>query len=361
MSTVNAPVDDTPPPAYECIPCVFKSIKLSEYTRHVSTKKHQKRILAVSSDVMAYHHDDTDVAAAAANDSAELLACTASRRNSATTTAMFSYYCKICNRPYSARNSAWYHEKKCKVRALALSETNEIGSATGATVGNNDDNLAESSTTTSYSYHNKDELINKLLHDNAEMMKLIKEIVPRIGNTMITSTTHNKFNINVFLNEQCKDAINISDFVDSLKITMQDLHLTGERGLVESITNVLVQGLNDMDIYKRPIHCTDLKRDILYVKENEHWGRDEAQEHMRKSVNDIAYKQIISVQNWKNGLSDSDIHCDETLQLQYNTLLLKTLADTGEKDVRKIVRSVCKQVYLGPEMINNPASCCGGV
>lgn len=329
--------------AYECSACVFKSIKLSEYTRHISTKKHQKRI------VLASETASTAATAAAAPDIAA-------------TSTTDSYYCKLCNRPYSARNSAWYHEKKCKMRSLELSHLQQTQTTPKQqekkTVNNNTDDSAAASVAVAdellaYSYHNKDELINKLLQDNAEMMKLIKEIVPRIGNTMITNTTHNKFNINVFLNEQCKDAINISDFVDSLKITMQDLHLTGERGLVESITNVLVQGLNDMDIYKRPIHCTDLKRDILYVKENEHWGRDEAQEHMRKSVNDIAYKQIISVQNWKNGLSDSDIHCDETLQLQYNTLLLKTLADTGEKDVRKIVRSVCKQVYLGPEMLHS--------
>ena len=327
--------------AYECTACVFKSIKLSEYTRHVSTKKHQKRVML----------------AAAAGSSAipvpTAASATATVGAAAIDSSSYYYYCKLCNRPYSARNSAWYHEKKCKMRALEFSQQQQEQQQKQQQQQQQIHDIVVEPA--EYSYHNKDELINKLLQDNAEMMKLIKEIVPRIGNTMITNTTHNKFNINVFLNEQCKDAINISDFVDSLKITMQDLHLTGERGLVESITNVLVQGLNDMDIYKRPIHCTDLKRDILYVKENEHWGRDESQEHMRKSVNDIAYKQIISVQNWKNGLSDSDIHCDET-QLQYNTLLLKTLADTGEKDVRKIVRSVCKQVYLGPEMLHASAN-----
>jgi hypothetical protein len=87
-----------------------------------------------------------------------------------------------------------------------------------------------------------------------------------------------------------------------------------------------------------------LKRDILYVKENEQWERDETQEHLRKSVNDIAYKQILSVESWKNTLPN--LNYDDTLQLQYNSLLKKTLADTGEKDIKKIVKSVCKQVYL---------------
>lgn len=265
------------------------------------------------------------------------------------------YKCKHCARNYSARNSAWYHEKHCKQRAAeesASSLTATVATTTTTTTTTTDIALATQNKT-------KDEVIDRLLKDNAEMMKLLKEIVPRIGpTTMIMNTTnHNKFNINVFLNEHCKDAVNISDFVNSIKITMQDLKLTEERGIVESISNVLVQGLNDMDICKRPIHCTDLKRDIMYVKENEQWERDETQEHLRKSVNDIAYKQILSVENWKNTLPN--LNCDESLQLQYNTLLMKTLADTtGEKDVKKIVKSVCKHVYLSdtPPQIQNQAA-----
>jgi hypothetical protein len=236
------------------------------------------------------------------------------------------YTCRFCDKQYIARNSLWYHEKRCKQHHVALQL--QLQNKT------------------------KDEVIDRLLKDNSEMMKLLKEIVPRIGPTtmIMNNTTHNKFNINVFLNEHCKDALNISDFVNSIKITMHDLKLTEERGIVESISNVLVQGLNDMDICKRPIHCTDLKRDILYVKENEQWERDETQEHLRKSVNDIAYKQILSVENWKNTLPN--LNCDDSLQLQYNTLLMKTLADTtGEKDVKKIVKSVCKHVYLSESLL----------
>jgi hypothetical protein len=249
--------------------------------------------------------------------------------------ASITYCCKYCNKLYSARNSAWYHEKKCGTYRQHPQQNQHP---------------QQQQQHQQQQQQEKDNIIDKLLKDNAEMMKLIKEIVPRIGNTMIMQTNHNKYNINVFLNERCKDAINISDFVNSLKITMQDLHLTEECGLLESITHVLVKGLNNMDVYKRPIHCTDLKRDTMYVKDNEVWERDETNEHLRKSVNDIAFKQIVSVQNWMNDLPD--IHCDEQLQLKYNTLLLKTLADTGgEKDVRKIVKSVCKHVYVGNDAL----------
>jgi hypothetical protein len=329
---------------YECSACGFNSVKYSDYARHIATKKHNKRIelappskLVITVTTAADDDDDEQpFPTFTTTSSSSVVSTTTMTTGFAATAASDSYACRICKRAYSARNSAWYHEKKCKQRQQRQ-ESTAVAIATTY-------DHAES-TQLSNSQVAKDEIIDRLLKDNAEMMKIIKDIVPRIGTTMIMNTTnHNKFNVNVFLNEQCKDAVNISDFVNSIRITMQDLHVTEERGLVESISNVLVQGLNDMDVYKRPIHCTDLKRDILYVKDNEQWERDETQEHIRKSVNDIAYKQILSVENWKNGLPN--IHCDEKLQLQYNTLLLKTLADTGEKDIRKIVKTVCKQVYL---------------
>ena len=307
---------------YECNCCMFYTNKCTDYTRHLSTQKH--KILSASACISMTTKPDSK------STTIEYVLSPDSGESSSTdmpvvpSRSLQSYTCRFCDKQYIARNSLWYHEKRCKPHHVALQLQNKT----------------------------KDEVIDRLLKDNAEMMKLLKEIVPRIGPTtmIMNNTTHNKFNINVFLNEHCKDALNISDFVNSIKITMHDLKLTEERGIVESISNVLVQGLNDMDICKRPIHCTDLKRDILYVKENEQWERDETQEHLRKSVNDIAYKQILSVENWKNTLPN--LNCDDSLQLQYNTLLMKTLADTtGEKDVKKIVKSVCKHVYLSETLL----------
>lgn len=308
---------------YECNPCMFYTNKCTDYTRHLCTQKH--KILSTSVGSLASctvpDPDSNMTEDASAADSGDLPSSSTDININIPSRSFQMYTCKFCDKQYIARNSLWYHEKRHQAALQLQNKT-------------------------------KDEVIDRLLKDNAEMMKLLKEIVPRIGPTtmIMNNTTHNKFNINVFLNEHCKDALNISDFVNSIKITMHDLKLTEERGIVESISNVLVQGLNDMDICKRPIHCTDLKRDILYVKENEQWERDETQEHLRKSVNDIAYKQILSVENWKNTLPN--LNCDDSLQLQYNTLLMKTLADTtGEKDVKKIVKSVCKHVYLSETLL----------
>ena len=305
---------------YECNCCMFYTNKCTDYNRHLSTQKHKFLSASLASSIDLDANSNSNSNSNSYHSNSNILDNDIG--NSSRVCQM--YTCRFCDKQYIARNSLWYHEKRCKQHHVELQLQNKT----------------------------KDEVIDRLLKDNAEMMKLLKEIVPRIGPTtmIMNNTTHNKFNINVFLNEHCKDALNISDFVNSIKITMQDLKLTEERGIVESISNVLVQGLNDMDICKRPIHCTDLKRDILYVKENEQWERDETQEHLRKSVNDIAYKQILSVENWKNTLPN--LNCDESLQLQYNTLLMKTLADTtGEKDVKKIVKSVCKHVYLSETLL----------
>ncbi|NBX85102.1 MAG: hypothetical protein EBQ95_05785 [Gammaproteobacteria bacterium] len=307
---------------YECNHCMFYTNKYTDYSRHISTQKH--KTLSACSECNHVAECNTTV----------------------TVRITQSYKCKFCDKPYTARNSVWYHEKRCQENTGHPSPCSVTSDNSAPASGVTDAPGSSSELSLALQNKTKDEVIDRLLKDNAEMMKLLKEIVPRIGPTtmIMNSTTHNKFNINVFLNEHCKDALNISDFVNSIKITMQDLKLTEERGIVESISNVLVQGLNDMDICKRPIHCTDLKRDILYVKENEQWERDETQEHLRKSVNNIAYKQILSVENWKNSLPN--LNCDDSLQLQYNSLLQKTLADPGEKDVKKIVKSVCKQVYI---------------
>jgi hypothetical protein len=158
------------------------------------------------------------------------------------------------------------------------------------------------------------------------------------------NNTQNTFNLNIFLNEKCKDAWNMSDFIDSLKVTIDDLMVTRERGIGESIGRILVQGLSTLDVYKRPIHCTDLKRDTMYVKDKEVWERDEQNNKIKSAIDQLTYKQIITVDDWRQ--SHPNILTDENLQTEYNTVLLKVLADPREKDARKIIKSISKETAL---------------
>ena len=104
--------------------------------------------------------------------------------------------------------------------------------------------------------------------------------------------------MNVFLNERCKDAINITEFIESLQIQLQDLENTKELGLVQSISNIFIKGLTELDVYKRPIHCSDVKRDILYIKDEEKWEKDQQKDKIKQGINDIANKQRIAINQW---------------------------------------------------------------
>jgi hypothetical protein len=202
---------------------------------------------------------------------------------------------------------------------------------------------------------------NKLMMEHTQVFQQqISDLIPKLNattNQMVTSTTttnnttihnhnntQNTFNLNIFLNEKCKDAWNMSDFIDSLKVTIDDLMVTRERGLGESIGRILVQGLSTLDVYKRPIHCTDLKRDTMYVKDKEVWERDEQHMKIKHAIDQLTYKQIITVDDWKH--AQPDMPYNDDLQMEYNTILLKVLTDPREKDSRKIIKNVSKETAL---------------
>ena len=121
----------------------------------------------------------------------------------------------------------------------------------------------------------KDDLIIELLKENREFKHLIMEMSKNMGGNHTTNNTNcnNKFNLNVFLNEKCKDAMSLKDFVNSMNISLEDYVQTGELGFVEGITKTIVKCINDMELYDRPLHCTDLKRETIYIKDGEKWGR----------------------------------------------------------------------------------------
>jgi hypothetical protein len=156
----------------------------------------------------------------------------------------------------------------------------------------------------------KDNIIINLMRDNAEIKELMKEqqkfmreqqeqyhkqlvdMIPMMcgsTNLITNNNTHikQKFNLNVFLNEQCKDAINIGDFIKSLQITLDDLNVTREKTLEDSVGNIFLRGLKELDIYKRPIHCTDNKRDIMYIKDEEKWEKDEGNLKLKDTIDAI--------------------------------------------------------------------------
>ena len=206
-----------------------------------------------------------------------------------------------------------------------------------------------------YNIPNKDELLFKLIKDNDEMMKIIKgqqeqinSIIPKIGNTTnnTNNNTTNNFNLNVFLNEQCKDALNISDFIDSLKITLEDLLFSKTNGISRGITDVMIKGLKELDIHKRPIHCTDTKRDIMYIKNEDNWLKDENHDMMRNTIIKIADMERTALQQW--AIDNPDWMETERKQIEYLTMM-RSICEPIENYnnyERKIIKNLGKEILI---------------
>jgi hypothetical protein len=198
----------------------------------------------------------------------------------------------------------------------------------------------------------------ELINDNKEMIKIIKgqqeqinNIIPKIGNTTNNNTTNNNttnnnFNLNVFLNERCKDALNISDFIDSLKITLEDLLFSKTNGISRGITDIMIKGLKELDIYKRPIHCTDIKRDTMYIKDEDKWQKDDNHEMMKNTIVKVADKERNALQQW--AIDNPDWMETEKKQIEY-LKMMKSICEPIENYnnyERKIIKNLGKETFI---------------
>ena len=192
----------------------------------------------------------------------------------------------------------------------------------------------------------------KLIKDNDEMMKIIKgqqeqinTLIPKLGNTTNNNITNN-FNLNLFLNEKCKDALNMSEFIDSLKITLEDLLFSKNNGITRGITDVMIKGLKELDIYKRPIHCTDIKRDIMYIKDEDKWQKDDNHYKIKNTIVKIADKERTALQQW--AVDNPDWIETENKQIEYLTMVRSICEpiENFDKYERKIVKIVGKEIIV---------------
>jgi len=274
-----------------------------------------------------------------------------------------------CGKTYINRSSLFNHRKVCPMKC-------KDGNNHGEDVdknhiqGKDEDNLilqiqeGEKGENTDESIKITKEMFLKLINDNQEMIKVIKEqqqqinlIIPKISSIGSTTTnnnttmnnTNNNFNLNFFLNEKCKDALNMSEFIESLKITLEDLQYSRSNGLVQGISNVMIRGLKELDIYKRPIHCTDVKRDTMYIKDKEKWEKDEKHEKMKNTIIKIANKERNAISSWVD--INPDWFDTEAKQMEYLTLVNKVCEpiENDIKNEKKIIKNIGKEIVLNKE------------
>ncbi len=243
--------------------------------------------------------------------------------------------CKKCGNIYITRAGLWKHSKICDHIVSCAPETENV--------------------TLTIESLNKDEIIMKLMDLCKEQTKQIANLIPKIGNTNITNNsssknivnnTNNNFNLSVFLNEQCKDALNISEFIASLKITLEDLAFSRTNGLVGGITDVMIRGLNQLDIHKRPIHCTDTKRNTMYIKDNEKWKKDDNHVKMKETIIKIANKERNAINSWV-AVNPNWIDTEEK-QMEYLHIINKVCEpiENYENYEKKIIRNIGKEIIL---------------
>jgi hypothetical protein len=273
-----------------------------------------------------------------------------------------------CGKTYINRSSLFNHRKVCPMKCK---DGHNHGEGIHEKVVKIDENLilqiqeGEKGENTDESIKITKEMFFKLMNDNQDMIKIIKEqqqqinlIIPKISNigpttttnnTTMNNTNNNNFNLNFFLNEKCKDALNMSEFIESLKITLEDLQYSRSNGLVQGISNVMIRGLKELDIYKRPIHCTDVKRDTMYIKDKEKWEKDEKHEKMKNTIIKIANKERNAISAWVD--INPDWFDTEAKQMEYLTLINKVCEpiENDIKNEKKIIKNIGKEIVLNKD------------
>jgi hypothetical protein len=288
---------------FYCSVCDYYTSRKSQYERHTSTLKHFRKQTETNGNVLV--------------------------PKSST-----AYICKECNKDYKNRSGLWKHNKICNFeKSSECKQPNNIDALTNLVL-----EVVKSN--------------NELQKQNNELHKNVMEIYKNgVSNTNIQNiNSHNKtFNLNVFLNEHCKDAMNITDFVDSLKIQLSDLESVGKLGFVEGISNIIVKNLKALEVHKRPVHCSDSKREVMYIKDEDKWEKEnEEKNKLRKVIKKIANKNSRLLPAFKEKYPDCG-KSDSKFSDQYNKLIVEAMGGHGDNDYEKedkIIKKIAKEVTI---------------
>jgi len=293
---------------FVCISCNYSSCRKSQYDRHLLTAKHLKN-------------------------QTELLQNSKIRNN----------ICINCKKEFKTLSGLWKHNNKCK---------NEIKNS-------NQENNVNIQELVVNLFKKNNEIKDLLLKENEELKNQIKlqnnqlqkqhdqisELIPKLGNNNTINNNNQKLNINVFLNEHCKDAISISDFVKSIEISLKNLLTTKEKGITIGINEIINENMNKLSLYERPIHCTDKKRETLYIK-HEKWEKDIDKVATTSMMKKLQLQQIKSLHLWKE--AHPNYNDDDELKHEYILLVNKCTKSLSEHE-KKLFKNLCDNTYIKDE------------
>jgi hypothetical protein len=353
-------------PKFCCEKCYFTCSKPRDFERHIVTPKHLRML-----------------------------------KKPETAIENTTHICSRCKKSYQYSSGLWKHSKNCKVE-----KTNEIiahttgasetgASETGASVtGASETDASETDASeidASDIIPTEKNFMELLIKDNSEIKNIVLDMVKSNTELLIKENTEFKniildmvksntelqkqmldvcksnsnintntnincnnnsnnktFNLQFFLNEQCKDAMNITDFANSFELQLSDLECVGELGYVEGITKIMIDKLNSMDVYKRPIHCSDAKREIIYVKDADVWAKEEKDNpKLRQAIKNVSFKNMKLVYNWSNAYPESKDN-QTKLNDKYMMLVIESTGGKGPilESENKIIRRIAKEILI---------------
>ena len=266
------------------------------------------------------------------------------------------YSCNICLKQYNSRNGLWNHKKNCNINENIVinNETeNENTENENIIVDSSNNHIVELLIKENIDFKN---IILDLVKSNTDLQKQMVDVCQKIqpvattinnnNNNTTNNTTNNKtFNLQFFLNEQCKDAMNIKDFVQSIQIKMSDLERIGKEGYVEGISKLILEKLRETDIYKRPLHCSDAKRETMYIKENDVWNKDESltNEKLIRFIKDVDNKNYDFLTAYALEFRDV-FNGNSPLNTPFLFMVKNSTRD--DESVKKVIKKIIKEVLI---------------
>ncbi len=307
-----------------CLKCDFKCAKKGDWNRHILTMKHQLEYVATS-----------------VNANTKMKPCNLEKSKSKSKT-----YACYCGEILNSRTTLWRHKKMCNQNPnfnqnVNLNENNP----------NNPNNLIIKLLS------QNNDLQQMLMEQNKQLFELAKEgkIINNTTNNT-NNTNNNHFNLQFFLNDTCKDALNLVDFVDSLDVNLKDLEETAQLGYSEGVSRIFINGLNELDINKRTIHCSDAKRETLYIKDQDEWTKEDTNKtKISKAIKKIGSKNIKQITEWQKKYPDyknpDSKQNDQYLKMICNAMSGSTTEEQN-KNMGKIIRNITKEVIIDKNIVS---------
>ena len=317
------------PKEYSCEICKYKTHAKKDFNKHLLTMKHKN--------TTNYNKNTTE--------------------NPDIIQDRVKYDCE-CGKSYPYRASLYNHKKKCsykKDNGIKIPDKNN------KIITTNDISkdlilklVDENSEIKSLLFKQFETMQSQMQEQQQIMQNQISELIPKVGNNNNNNTINNKqkFNINIFLNEQCKDALTMDQFLNKIEITLANLLVTKNKGLCEGVSNIFIENMKKLSLYERPMHCTDSKREIIYIKSDSkdaidgtHWEKDEEKKKLKQAIKKVTHVQQKNLDKWVEEHPNWESNSDE--QIEYMTIVKHCTDDLSENNKEdKLIKKICNNVHL---------------